>query len=200
MASRTRIREGMTLEEFLELPEDQPALEYIDGRIEAKVFPRFKHSLITLRLLERLNRWAGPGHLGLALPERRCTFAGRSIIPDIVFLLDEHIEDDASGEPIDQVWRPPDIHVEIICPDQGMKESRGKIEHSTAHGCPLGWLIHPDNKSVDVFRPGQPASRMSPEGILEGEPILPEFRLPVAEVFGWLRHRYGRRGPGNEGR
>ncbi|MEA2631108.1 MAG: hypothetical protein QOE66_1327, partial [Chloroflexota bacterium] len=46
MASRTRIREGMTLEEFLTLPEDRPYLEYIDGRIKAKVSPQKKHSLL----------------------------------------------------------------------------------------------------------------------------------------------------------
>src|SRR3982074_2886696 len=60
MASRTRIREGMSLEEFLELPEDKPYLEYIDGRIEAKVSPQKKHSLLTVRFVERLNRWAEP--------------------------------------------------------------------------------------------------------------------------------------------
>jgi Uma2 family endonuclease len=136
----------------------------------------------------------------LAVPELRCTFAGRSIIPDVVFLLDAHIVDDASGEPMNRVWRPPDIHVEIISPEQGMKKARGKLDHSTAHGCPLGWLIHPEKKTIDVFRPDQPASRMSPEGILEGEPILPDFRLPVAEVFSWLKNRYGRRDPGNEAR
>src|SRR3954470_3455027 len=103
MASRTRIREGMTLEEFLELPEDKPYLEYIDGRIEAKVSPQFKHSLITLRLMEHLNRWAGAGRRGCAWPELRCTFAGRSIIPDIVFLLGEHIEIEASGEPVNEI-------------------------------------------------------------------------------------------------
>jgi Uma2 family endonuclease len=153
------------------------------------VSPQFKHSLITLRLTERLNRWAEPARLGLALPELRCTFAGRSIIPDIVYLLMEHIETDASGEPLNEIRRPPDIHVEIISPDQGMKKSRDKLAHSTAQGCPLGWLIHPDRKTIEVFRPGQPAGRLASDAILEGEPVLPGFRLPVAEVFGWLKLR-----------
>jgi Uma2 family endonuclease len=187
MASRTRIREGMTLEEFLKLPEDKPYLEYIDGRIEAKVSPQKKHSLITLRLMERLNRWAEPARLGLALPELRCTFAGRSIIPDVVFLLKDHIEIDDAGEPVDETPWPPDIHVEIISPDQSVKKSREKLAHSTTHGCPLGWLIHPEKKTIDVYRPDRPAGRMVPDAVLEGEPALPGFRLPVAEVFGWLK-------------
>jgi len=189
MVSRTRIREGMTLEEFLELPEDKPYLEYIDGRIEAKVSPQKKHSLLTVRFVERLNRWAEPARLGFAFAELRCTFAGRSIIPDVVFLLEEHIEIEASGEPVNETLWPPDIHVEIISPEQSVKKSREKLAHATAHGCPLGWLVHPEKKTLDVIRPGQPAVRMAADGILEGEPVLSGFRLPVAEVFGWLKLR-----------
>src|SRR3954470_5093832 len=87
MASQTRVREKMTLEEFLKLPEDKPYLEYIDGRIEAKVSLQKQHGQIMFRLLERLNRLAEPARLGFAFPELRCTFAGRSIIPDVAFLL-----------------------------------------------------------------------------------------------------------------
>jgi Uma2 family endonuclease len=190
MASRTRIRRGMTLEEFLELPEEKPYLEYIDGRIEAKVSPQKKHSLLTGQLVECLNRWAKPARLGHAFPELRCTFAGRSIIPDVVFLLKEHIEIDEEGEPLDPTPWPPDLHVEIISPDQSVQKARGKLIHSTAHGCPLGWMIHPNRKTIDVFRPGQPVERMAAEGVLEGEPVLPGFRLPVAEVFGWLKLKF----------
>jgi Uma2 family endonuclease len=187
MASRTRIREGMTLEEFLKLPDDKPYLEYIDGRIEAKVAPQMKHSLITSRLTERLNRWAKSVRLGLALPELRCTFAGRSIIPDVAFLLREHIEIDDLGEYADDTPWPPDIHVDIVSPGQNMEKTHEKLRHSTSNGCLLGWLIDPEKKTIDVYRPGRPAERMAPDGVLEGEPVLPGFRLPVAEVFGWLK-------------
>jgi Uma2 family endonuclease len=189
MASRTRIREGMTLEEFLELPEDKPYLEYIDGRIEAKVSWQMRQSLLVSRFVEHLNRWAEPARLGLALPILRCTFAGRSIIPDVVFLLREHIEIDEKGRPVDVTPWPPDVHVEIISPEQSVKKAREKLDHSTSNGCSLGWLIDSEEKAIDEFRPGQPAVRMAADGILEGEPVLPGYRLPVAEVFGWLKLR-----------
>jgi Uma2 family endonuclease len=144
---------------------------------------------LTLRFLESLNGWAKPSRLGLALPELRCTFAGRSIIPDVVFLLREHIEIDDDGEPVNRIWRHPDIHVEIISPDQSVQKARRKLTHSTSNGCPLGWLIDPEKKqkTIDVFRPGRPPERVPTGGVLDGEPVLPGFRLPVAEVFGWLR-------------
>ncbi len=186
MASRTRIRQGMTLEEFLELP-DNRYFEYIDGRIEAKVAPQKKHTEIEAEMRDCLNDFATPPKLGRAYVELRCTFAGRSIIPDVVFLLKEHIEIDDEGEPENDTPWPPDLHVEIISPNQRLQKAQRKLVHSTANGCPLGWLIDPEKKTIDVYHPDRPAERMASDGVLEGEPALPGFRLPVAEVFGWLK-------------
>ena len=188
MASASRVRVGLTLEEFLRQPgiDEQPYLEYIDGRIEAKAMPKKKHGLVQGELMAYVNRFARPTRLGYAFPELRCTFAGRSIVPDVVFLLRGHIQLDEAGRPVDETPIPPDIHVEILSPDHHEKQNREKPEHSTAHGCPLGWLIDPFRESIHAYRPGLPPRLLPPDGVLEGEPVLPGFRLPVAEVFGWL--------------
>ena len=111
MASPTWVNKTISLEEFLRLPEidEHPYLEYINGRIEAKVSPQKKHGVIEKRLMTHVDAYSEPRQLGATFPELRCTFAGRSIIPDVVFLLDEHIEADASGEVLDPTLRPPDI-------------------------------------------------------------------------------------------
>jgi Uma2 family endonuclease len=176
----------MTLEEFLRRTDidEHPYLEYIDGRIEAKASPQKKHSAIQGELLDRFNRFAAPPRLGRAFGELRCTFAGRSIVPDVVFLLKAHIERDDQGELLDDTPWPPDIHVEIISPDQSSRKARDALLFSTAHGCPLGWRLDPYEKTIEVFRPGRPAERLAPDGVLEGEPVLPGFRPPATEVFG----------------
>jgi Uma2 family endonuclease len=187
MTSARRTRAGLTLEEFLKLPESEPALEYIDGRIEAKVSPRKHHSAIQTELAARLNGFARQSRLGRTYVELRCTFAGRSIVPDVVFLLKEHIEVDERGEEVEETLRPPDLHVEIISPDRKMKRSHKKLVHSTANGCSLGWLIDPYRKTIDVYHPGRPVERLFEDGALDGEPVLPGLSLRVAEVFGWLK-------------
>jgi Uma2 family endonuclease len=185
MANRTTVREGMTLEEFLELPDDY-RLEYINGRIEGKVAPQKRHTEIQAEMRNCLNAFAAPRKLGRAYVELRCTFAGRSIIPGVVFLLKEHIEIDERGRPRDDTPWPPDLHVEVISPRQSLKKAREKLKHSTSNGCPLGWLIDPDPERIYNYRPGRRARRKPPDGVLEGKPVLPGFRLPVAEVFRWL--------------
>ena len=136
-----------------------------------------------------VDAYSEPRRLGETFPELRCTFAGRSIIPDVVFLLDEHIETDEDGEILDPTLRPPDIHVEIVSPDQSVRKCREKLVFSTANGCPLGWLIDPKRRTVHVYRPGRRPERLPADGVLEGDPVLPGYRLPVAELFGWLKRR-----------
>jgi Uma2 family endonuclease len=185
-----KVQAAMTLEEFLRRPDidEKPYKEFYDGRIEAKMSPEASHGRIQIRLGARLDDFAMPRGLGEAFVELRCSFGGRSMLPDVSFLLEANIVRDETGRLIDEPYsRPPDIHVEVRSPSQTLKKQRGKLEHSLAHGCPLGWLIDPNRETIDVFRPGREPERLPADGVLEGEPVLPGFRLPAAEVFGWLR-------------
>jgi Uma2 family endonuclease len=109
-----------------------------------------------------------------------------STVPDIAVLLWEHIEFDVNGEPIDNVVIAPDWTIEILSPEQSANRVTGNILHCLSHGCKLGWLIDPANRSILVFR-----SQQQPE-LLTGENILPvlagvELNLTVAQVFSWLQ-------------
>jgi Uma2 family endonuclease len=87
----------LTLEEFLSLPDTKPAGEYQNGRITQKVSPQGKHSLLQAKWVVELNRLALPPPLGMAFPELRCTFAGRSIVPDVAFFAWDRVPWDPSG-------------------------------------------------------------------------------------------------------
>lgn len=191
MASPARVGATMTLEEFLRMPgiDERPYKEFVDGRVETKMSPQKKHGRLQKRLMNHVDAYAEPRDAGETFPELRCTFAGRSIIPDVVFLLDEHIEVDERGEVLDPTLRPPDLHIEIVSPEQSARKCREKIVFSTANGCPLGWLIDPIRRTVHVFRPGRRPDLVPADGVLEGDPALPGYRLPVAELFGWLKAR-----------
>jgi Uma2 family endonuclease len=199
MATHSRTQSIQTLEEFLRWQRinEKPYLEFIDGRIEVKVSAQRKHSAIAGKLAQVIDRFAEPLKLGLAMPELRCSFAGRSIVPDIVFHLDANIQTDDEGVFVNEVFIPPDIHIETRSPDQSVKKTKDKLTHSVANGCPLGWYIDPERRTIDVYRPGVAAERLSPDGFLDGAPVLPGFRLAVAEVFGWLKYRT--QGPANPG-
>src|SRR5579864_1874767 len=88
-ACRGRVRPKMTvaptqltLEEFLKLPEEEPALEFEDGAVTSKVWPKGRHSTLQAELIERLNQSGRPRKLARAFPELRVTFGGASFVPD----------------------------------------------------------------------------------------------------------------------
>lgn len=195
-----KTRDALSLAEFLARPEidERPYLEYIDGRVVPKVSPQRKHSGLTSGFQRSLDDFAIPRGLGQSFAELRCTFAGRSIVPDVVFHLEAHIDVDEDGEFLDDVRVPPDIHIEIISPRQGVADAQEKLAHSVAHGCALGWLVHPYRRTIDEFRPGLAPRRLADGADLDGAPVLPGFRLPVADVWGWMRRppRGGARGGG----
>ena len=75
------VRQELTLEKFLALPEREPALEYAaDGRITQKVSPKGQHSRLQFKIAEWFNRQTEPRRLALALPELRTTYAGASAV------------------------------------------------------------------------------------------------------------------------
>jgi len=50
-----------------------------------------------------------------ALPELRCTFSGRSIVPDIAVIAWDRIRLSETGEPEDDFTAAPDWIIEILC-------------------------------------------------------------------------------------
>jgi Uma2 family endonuclease len=188
MAGTKRInREGLTLEEFLQLPEEKPYLEYIDGRVEAKGYFGCKQGVLLGALATRLSQFARARKLGDAFPMLSCTFGGWSIVADIAFLREEAIDLDASGELADETLVPPDLHVEIVAVDRRTANAERKLRYTLSQGGLLGWLIHPYKKTVTIYRPGQEPEQLGLDGMLDGADVLPGFRLAVAELFGWLR-------------
>jgi len=117
----------LTLEEFLKLPETKPASEYIDGRIIQKPLPQGKHSTIQGELVSAINALVKSRRIALALPELRCTFGGRSIVPDVAVFAWERIPLDENGDVANVFQAAPDWTIEILSPDQSQTKVTGNI-------------------------------------------------------------------------
>ncbi|NEQ26074.1 MAG: Uma2 family endonuclease [Microcoleus sp. SIO2G3] len=175
----------ITLEEFLKLPETKPASEYIDGQIIQKPMPKGRHSSLQSELCTNVNQTAKIQKIAYAFPELRCTFGGRSIVPDVAVFQWQRIPFDARGQVLDDFTLPPDWTIEILSPEQKPNKVIGNILHCLSHGCRLGWFIDPDDCSVLVFLPGQQPELMQGSDRL---PVLEEIHLEliVEQVFEWL--------------
>lgn len=182
----------LTLEEFLQLPETKPAREYINGQIIPKPMPQGKHSKLQGRLVTVINNTAEHQQIALALPELRCTFSGRSIIPDVAVFTWNRIPLDEEGDIANVFSSHPDWTIEILSPEQSSTKVTSNILHCLNAGCHMGWLIIPEEKSVFVYPAGkQPMLFQQPEELLPTPEFLPDFKLRVGELFSWLK-------PGNK--
>jgi Uma2 family endonuclease len=136
----------LTLEEFLDLPETKPASEFIKKQIIQKPMPQEKHSRLQLRLCNVISEALEPKQLGMVFPELRCTFGGRSIVPDLTVFASERIPFDADGEIGNAFLTYPDWTIEILSPGQSCSKAIGNILHCLDYGTQLGWLLDPAEK------------------------------------------------------
>ncbi len=177
----------LSLVEFLELPETEPASEYIDGRVVQKMSPKFQHSGLELELPSAVNAFARPRRLGLAVPELRCTFAGRSFVFDLAYFQTDRIAYGPDGQLLNDVFLAPDLAAEILSPGQSTRAVEARLRFAVKNGVRLGWLIDPQSRRAKVFRPGARPQTQSIGDSLDGNDVLPGFELPLKTVFGWLR-------------
>ncbi|PSF36824.1 hypothetical protein C7H19_12725 [Aphanothece hegewaldii CCALA 016] len=104
----------LTLAEFLKLPETKPASEYIDGQIIQKPMPKGKHSAIQGDFSAVLNAILRPQKIARAFIELRCTFGGRSTVPDIAVFVWDRIQRDENGAIANDFLLSPDWTIEIL--------------------------------------------------------------------------------------
>jgi len=185
--SPIELQSKLTLAEFLELPETKPASEYIESQIYQKPMPQGEHSILQSRLSKAINQVGEPQQLALALTELRCTFGGRSLVPDISVFEWQRIPRKENGRIENKFEIPPDWIIEILSPDQSASRVINKIIFCLKQGTKLGWFIEAEDESVMVFQPNQlPDVKYADENLPVLE-ILGDWQLSVASVFSWLQ-------------
>ncbi len=77
----------------------------------------------------------------------------------------------------------PDFVVELRSPSDLLKTTRAKMQEYRENGAKLGWLIEPQSKVVEIYRPNQEVEILRSPNTLSGEDILPGFVLDLGEIF-----------------
>ena len=177
----------MTLEDFLQLPEEKPALEFEHGMVSQKVSPKGKHSSLQYDFAEHINRQTVKQRLAKAYPELRANFSGRSYVPDIAVYRWDRIPLDPDGRIANDFVEPPDIAAEIVSPEQSTNALVSKCVWYVDHDVRIAILVDPDDESVVIFRPGQAPEVLRGTDRITLDEVLVGFVLTVAELFDSLR-------------
>ena len=84
-----------------------------------------------------------------------------------------HVDEDGRGRYINECYDPArHPRRDPITQINRSRRTREKLEHSVAHGCPLGWYIDPERRTIDVYRPGLPPERLAANGFWMEPPFF----------------------------
>jgi Uma2 family endonuclease len=149
--------------------------------------PQGEHSVIQTELAPAINLIVKSRKIGRAFIELRCTFGGRSIVPDISVFLSSRIPRQENGGVANIFLVAPDWTIEILSPDQSQTKVTKNILHCLKYGTQMGWLIDPQEQSVFVYLPDQATTCYDEPNIRLPMPeFAKDFNLSVAELFNWL--------------
>lgn len=77
----------------------------------------------------------------------------------------------------------PDFLIELRSETDELEMLQAKMREYLDNGVLLGWLINPQDRQVEIYRPGQPVEVLNAPDCLSGEGILPGFLLDLSRIF-----------------
>lgn len=179
----------MTLEEFLRLPEEKPALEYLDGVVTQKVSPQGQHGVLEFAVAASINGYGLPRRLARAIPELRATYGGWSPVPDVAVYRWDRVPLTPDGKVANRFTEPPDIAVEIVSPEQSVGDLLDKCRWYVDHGVTIALVVDPEHELVWEVRPGAEPHVPRGRDRIDLDAVLPGFELTVDGLFATLYHR-----------
>lgn len=103
--------------------------------------------------------------------------------PDTCWLPLEHWEALTSEQR--QKFPPlcPDFVVELRSASDELQPLQEKMQEYLNNGLRLGWLIDPQNRQVEIYRPGIAVEVLQAPLTLSGEDVLPGFVLNLSGIY-----------------
>jgi Uma2 family endonuclease len=173
----------MTAEDLLK-PGVPERADLVRGVLVVHEPPGFRHGEITVLLTIALGTYIDTHHLGrvvagdagFKLQSDPDTVRGA----DIAFVSWERLP---QRSPIGFPPLGPDLVVEVLSPGDRPGETLAKIGDWLSAGTRLVWVVDPERRLARIFRHDGSESILGADDSLDGEDVLPGFRLRLATVL-----------------
>jgi Uma2 family endonuclease len=80
----------------------------------------------------------------------------------------------------------PDLAVEVTSSRDEIDPTDKKVKEYRRLKVKLIWVIKPEGEVVEVYRNGEPTDLLGMSKVLDGDPVIPGFKLPVSKLLGFL--------------
>ena len=169
----------LTTNDLLKLSAQGVRDELVRGVLHETLPSGHRHSKIAVNIAAELNNFAKPRGLGTLVASDSGVWLGRD--PDTAYTSAEKIPLDAEIDGYAEVV--PDLVVEIASASDSRRWAHDRAQMWLNHGSPLVWIVHPNTRTIDVYRPDTPTSTLHETDSLDALPILPSFTCPVSTIF-----------------
>jgi Uma2 family endonuclease len=176
----------LTYRDYALLPEDGRRHEILDGEHYVTPAPFVPHQDLLLELAIRLGGFVKTHRLGkLFVAPTDVLLSPHDIVqPDLSFVSKER----AAIVGLKNLQGAPDLVIEILSPSSRRLDKVLKLQAYERYGVQTYWLFDPSRRDVQTWVRTDGALRPQPflsaaAGDVLTSPLLPEFELPLAEVF-----------------
>jgi Uma2 family endonuclease len=176
-----------TVQDVIELERQEgKRYELVAGVLLEKVMG-YRESRLAGFLLGLLNAFVIPRNLGIVTgPDGTVELVADLVrIPDVAFTHWDRLPGrQCPTAPVPRL--APNLAVEILSRNNTPGEMAVKRQDYFTAGVQLVWEIDPDARTVEVYTSPTQSITLGPTDILDGDPVLPGFILPVRELFAEL--------------
>jgi Uma2 family endonuclease len=171
----------MSEDEYLETLSHSKRFEFTNGVVTAKRGPymtRTSHVAIAEEVSAAFREYRrAKGGFGGQTPTTNLSQG-----PDRVYRLPDFAYWAPGRRVGDAIFDPPSAGIEIVSPDQSLSDLRAKCRFYRSRGIDVCWLIHPDQRWVEVWDALNEGTRVPEGGALESA-ALPDCRLELARLW-----------------
>lgn len=171
------------------IPDHLRGYELVDGELVEVSLVSPPHGRIAAQVARHLgNHIEEHGIPGRVYVEAGCVLAlahdpERLRGPDVSYVSEETLQA-RGGEPKKGWFRlVPDLVVEVDSPERRPPVEQQRIQDYLDAGVRLLWIIHTDARSATVYYADGSARLLRASEALEGDPVLPGFRLPLSALL-----------------
>jgi Uma2 family endonuclease len=182
--STTVERKVWTEAELQALPDNGYNHEVVDGELVMSPKNNFEHGDICTRIVTALNVFVCAKRLGVVCDSSTGFWMRNENCraPDVSFIDKERLR--GLKRPPRSFFRgAPDLAIEVLSPDNTRSEITARLKDFFSSGTRLAWIINPETESAEICRSPVDRRLAGPGSVLDGEDVVPGFRLPLDEIF-----------------
>ena len=142
-------------------------------------------SKMNMRICRFLDEWTEADGRGVAFDSSGgFTLSDGSMRnPDAAWILHKRWEALTSAQQSSFAPVCPDFVIELRSPSDKLQDVQAKMAMWIANGAEVAWLIDPERKAVEIYRPGDSSEELHEPSSVQGTGPVAGFELVLAKIW-----------------